>query len=122
MAPHPAPCSGCGGMVDVDAAGDELGTPGAGVGAVVEGIGTTVVAISTGEGEIGGGGRGISGGGGGGIMGGASDELGGGGGARMEAFFSPSRCWRAFPPLPRGRRPESPAGGGSMATGSRAVP
>jgi hypothetical protein len=78
-------------MVDVSAAGDELGKPGAGVGAAVEGIGTAGIVLSTVEDEISGGG--------GGIGGGTSDELGGGDGARMEAFFSPSRCSRAFPPL-----------------------
>jgi hypothetical protein len=90
---------GRGGTVDVGAAGDELGTPGVGVGAVGVGVGESWE-------EIGGGGR---------TGGGASDEPRGGDGAAMEPFFSPSRCWRAFPPLLGARCRDSSAGGGSMA-------
>jgi len=80
--------------MDVGAVEEELGTAGPTVDATRVGVVAAGVAVGA-----------------------AGDEIGGGtsGGAGTAAFFMPSRCWRAFPPLPGRRRPDSFAGGGSVA-------
>ena len=79
--------------MDVGAVEEELGT----AGPTVDAAGVGVVAAGV-------------------AVGAARDEIGGtSGGAGTTAFFMPSRCWRAFPPLPGRRRPDSFAGGGSVA-------
>lgn len=99
---HPSPCRGCGGTLDVGAAGEELG-------AVVLGADAAGVGVGAAWPEIGGGG---------GTIAGAAEEPGGGDAAAMDVRFNPSRL-REFPPLPVARRLESSAAGGSMAAGSR---
>lgn len=93
MAPHPAPCGGRGGIVEVGAAGEEVGTAGAGTAGEEVGI--------AGGGTGGGAGRQVSGGDD------TVEEVGGADGAGEDAVFSPRRLPpRPFPPLPDGRRPE----------------
>ena len=83
--------------MDVGAVEEELGTTGPTVDAAGVGVIAAGVAVGAARDEISG----------------ADDETSGGVGTA--AFFMPSRCWRAFPPLPGRRRPDSFAGGGSMA-------
>ena len=83
--------------MDVGAVEEELGTAGPTVDATRVGVVAAGVAVGAARDEIGSAGGGTS------------------GGAGIAAFFMPSRCWRAFPPLPGRRRPDSFAGGGSMA-------